>query len=332
MFPLPDGRILLGGKFTQVNGQPRNRIAMINPDGSLADGFTCSVGGERVQTISRDSQGRFILGSESLYTVNGFSRYCLARINPDGSLDQTFNPLGASWVYSTAVLPDDSILVGGEFTTIGGGSAARFAKLDPDGNLAPGFVPPNPNDRVFGIVPLTDGNILISGSFSNLHPTGDSGPLNPAIRSLARVLDDGTVDLAFSPNPVNNSQTHALISESGRLFLAGNFNTVKSLTRIGLAEIENRFTNSSLWVDENGRIEWIRSGALAEPTHVTFDVSTDGGVTWDPLGEATRILGSSGWELAGSGLPGSGKIRARARFTYGYEGSSSLTESISDYV
>ncbi len=332
MFPLPDGRILLGGKFSQVNGQPRSRIAMINADGSLADGFTCSVGGARVQTISRDSQGRFILGSESLSSVNGITRSYLARLNPDGSLDETFNPSNGGWVYSTAVLPDDSILVGGEFTTIGGGNAARFAKLDPDGNLAPGFVPPNPDSRVYGITPLTDGSILISGSFSNLHPTGDPGPLNPAIGRLARVLEDGTLDLTFSPNPTSSAQTHALISESGRLFLAGNFNTVKTQTRIGLAEIENRFTNSSLWVDENGRIEWIRSGALAEPTHVTFDVSTDGGVTWNPLGEGSRILGTSGWELAGSGLPDSGKIRARARFTYGYEGSSSLAESISDYV
>lgn len=35
---VPDGRILIGGAFTEVGGQPRARIARLNPDGSLDTG------------------------------------------------------------------------------------------------------------------------------------------------------------------------------------------------------------------------------------------------------------------------------------------------------
>ena len=35
----PDGKILIGGEFTSVNGTPRNYIARLNPDGSLDTDF-----------------------------------------------------------------------------------------------------------------------------------------------------------------------------------------------------------------------------------------------------------------------------------------------------
>ena len=40
--PLPvqaDGKILIGGGFTTIGGVARNRIARLNPDGSLDTGF-----------------------------------------------------------------------------------------------------------------------------------------------------------------------------------------------------------------------------------------------------------------------------------------------------
>src|ERR1700680_4173948 len=35
----PDGKILIGGDFTSVRGTPRNRIARLNPDGTLDAAF-----------------------------------------------------------------------------------------------------------------------------------------------------------------------------------------------------------------------------------------------------------------------------------------------------
>jgi len=63
---------------------------------------------------------------------------------------------------------------------------------------------------------------------------------------------------------------------------------------------------------------------------VTFELSTDGGTVFTPLGAGTRISG--GWELTGLSLPASGHIRARARTTGAfYNGSSSLVETVEGF-
>jgi len=71
----------------------------------------------------------------------------------------------------------------------------------------------------------------------------------------------------------------------------------------------------------------LRGGAAPEVSAVTFELSTNGGGSWTPLGTASRISG--GWELTGLSLNGSGQIRARGRTSGGFSnGSSGLTETI----
>ena len=58
---------------------------------------------------------------------------------------------------------------------------------------------------------------------------------------------------------------------------------------------------------------------------MTFELSTDGGTFWTPLGSGTRISG--GWERTGLSLPASGALRARARTIGGaFNGGSGLVE------
>ncbi|HWB07273.1 MAG TPA: hypothetical protein VG796_29885 [Verrucomicrobiales bacterium] len=67
----------------------------------------------------------------------------------------------------------------------------------------------------------------------------------------------------------------------------------------------------------------MRGGTSPEAEGVTFDLSTDGGGSWLPLGAAVRILG--GWEAAQVDLSPSGRIRARARIAGGMGNTSSFT-------
>ena len=67
-------------------------------------------------------------------------------------------------VYSIAVQADGKILVGGDFTNIGGQTRNRIARLDATTGLADSFNP-NANSTVYSIAVQADGKILAGGSF-----------------------------------------------------------------------------------------------------------------------------------------------------------------------
>ena len=67
-----------------------------------------------------------------------------------------FDPNADGDVWSIAVQADGKILVGGDFTTIGGHARNRIARLNPDGSLDTAF-DPIANASVYTIVPQTDG-------------------------------------------------------------------------------------------------------------------------------------------------------------------------------
>ena len=72
-------------------------------------------------------------------------------------------------------------------------------------------------------------------------------------------------------------------------------------------------------------MQWLRGGTTPEAEYTRFEVSTDHGATWTPLGTGTRIAG--GWELPGLELPARGHLRARARTV----GAFGVVETIAAY-
>src|SRR5262245_52419399 len=57
----PDGKILIGGVFTSVGGQPRNNLARLHPDGSLESVATFNPGSGvngRVNSIALQADGK----------------------------------------------------------------------------------------------------------------------------------------------------------------------------------------------------------------------------------------------------------------------------------
>ncbi|HYP49358.1 MAG TPA: delta-60 repeat domain-containing protein, partial [Pyrinomonadaceae bacterium] len=88
---LPDGKIIIVGSFTRVNGIAVNRIARLNPDGSLDGSFNVGTGAnDFVSTLSLQADGKIIVAGD-FTAVNGTGRTKIARLNSNGSLDTTFN-------------------------------------------------------------------------------------------------------------------------------------------------------------------------------------------------------------------------------------------------
>ena len=316
----PDGKILIGGMFTAVNGVTRNRIARLDPSGALDSNFDPDANGW-VESIAVQTDGKILIGG-NFFVVGGSARSSLARLNSDGTVDPSVAITAGSWVRCIALQADGKILLGGDFKGIGGIPRNYLARLNADGTLDLNFNPGLSEDLtivplfVSSIVVQADGKITFSGRF-----TGVGGVTR---RYIARVTARGVLDASFDPN-ANSMVFATALQADGKVLMGGVFTTISGTPQIGLARILNDPATEAFTVTSPSRIEWLRSGAAPETTHVMFDLSTNG-TSWAPLGAGTRIAG--GWELTGLNLPEVGVVRARARVTGGtLNGSSGLVAS-----
>ena len=117
----PDvGKIVLGGDFTTYGNVTRNRIIRVNVDGTLDVTFGNSGDGANgsVCAVVLQADGRILIGGE-FTTYNGTIRNHIARLNSDGTIDDSFLGSGGGTdgpVYTLAVQKDGMILIGGSFT------------------------------------------------------------------------------------------------------------------------------------------------------------------------------------------------------------------------
>jgi uncharacterized delta-60 repeat protein len=219
-----DGKIIVGGAFFAANsfgGQPRNRIARLETDGRLDQTLNINSDGDTVFTTAVQPDGKILIGGDFV-NVAGGQRVSLARLNSDGTLDNTLIPGVNDFVRVIAVQADDKILVGGPFTglALGGPTITRHyvARINADGSLDSGFNP-NLNDPLGAIAVQPDGKILLGGFFTALAPNG--GP-SVARGYLVRLNADGTLDTAFNPSPNDYVSTLALQAD-GKILVGGRF-------------------------------------------------------------------------------------------------------------
>jgi uncharacterized delta-60 repeat protein len=154
----PDGKVLIGGYFFFVNGMSRTRIARLNTDGSLDTGFQNGMAGAdgEVEAFALQPDGKILIAG-FFRSVNNVPRSGVARLNPDGSLDMTYqNGMAGtgSGVLACALQPDGKMLIGGAFTSFNGVPRYRIARLNTDGSLDELFHnggPPAPTLTNFGV-------------------------------------------------------------------------------------------------------------------------------------------------------------------------------------
>lgn len=230
---LPDGKILIAGDFTNVNGVQRNGLARLNPDFSLDTTFLNNLQGVGGGTASEILlSGDKILVGGSFTQINGVARNRIARLNSDGSLDATFQAsvTGTSLVSVSVIReqPDGKILIGGNFTNVNGVARGNTARLNSDGSLDGSFLNnlSGTNQALFDIVVQRDGKIVIVGGFNTFN--------GEARQRFARLNPDGTVDNRFFNLP---AATAVFVEPNGNLIIGGSFGKVNETIRSGLFRI-----------------------------------------------------------------------------------------------
>jgi uncharacterized delta-60 repeat protein len=245
-----DGRILIGGTFTLVNGVNCGRIARLNSDGSLDGSFNPGSGAnDDVSCVAVQRDGKVLMGG-NFHTFNGTTRVRIARLNSDGSLDGSFDTgFGAnSRVNCMALQEDGKVLVGGSFSTINGTNRYYIARLHTDGSLDTSF-DSRPNYYVFSIAVQPDGKVLCGGLFSAVNDVSRY--------RIARLNSDGSLDGTFGPmvDPGAGKYVGAIVLQAdGKALISGNFTEVNNATRNYIARLNPNGTLDGFYATPNGTV------------------------------------------------------------------------------
>jgi len=235
----PDGKILIGGEFTVVQTIARNRIARLNPDGTLDTAFNADANGN-VWSIAVQADGKILVGGD-FTSIGGQARNRIARLDPVTGLPDSFNPNANNIVYAITVQADGKILVGGDFNganSIGGQTRNRIARLDATTGLADSFNPDAGGGglftpSVFAITLQTDGKILVGGQFTTI---GGSS------RAYIARLDPTTgVADSFAPiaAPFLGGYVRAIaVQPDSKILVGGVFSTIGGQSRNCIARLD----------------------------------------------------------------------------------------------
>lgn len=249
----------------------------------------------QIQAIARQPDDQLIVLGQ-FAQVNGLARNRIARLRPDGSVDESFHPqvsggnkerIGGLGGWNTrtilnAVLiqSDGKILIGGAFTEVDGLPRMRLVRLNYDGSVDMSFDPGQAISGAWdgsaserGLVTClacqVDGRILVGGDFDD--------PLSSGTYGLVRLNTNGTLDTNFSSNYPIRFQTpwaftpgkvSAIGMQSDQnILVGGNFTSFKDEAIMGLVRL-----------DTHGLIDpTFQANQIQSPNALRIDASSTNG-------------------------------------------------------
>lgn len=230
-----DGKILIGGSFTNYNGANSQHIARLNTDGTKDTTFVSGPGtiDNDINAIAIAPNGNIAIGGKFMQYI-GYDLHHFAYLNPDGTVNGPFmlartdNDVNAIKFQS-----DGKIILGGAFTLVEGISRNRIARLDANGTLDATFVPAGTgsntgaNNTVNVVAIQNDGKIIVGGYFTAYGGATSNG----IVRINSTGIKDATfnvggssfewIDIVVSHPPV--SIFSVVIKNDGKIFVGGDF-------------------------------------------------------------------------------------------------------------
>jgi uncharacterized delta-60 repeat protein len=213
------------------------------------DTFHPNVAGGVVNDMAVLPDGKIIIVG-SFTSVGGLPRSRIARLNADGTVDDT-----TSWhtpgtngpVETVAVQPDGKIIIGGQFTQASyyGGFYTLYltnlARLHSNGDVDVSWYPATDGTVQTLFIEPTN-KLLIGGTFSTVNAA--------AIPKIARIdlADAGYVYPGFVPSP-NGNVRKLLRDSNGRILVAGTFSSIAGTTMNGVARLLDTGAIDPTWVN-----------------------------------------------------------------------------------
>lgn len=223
----PDGKIVVGGKFTSYNGTAQNYVTRLNLNGSIDATFTTGTGfSNEVLILTRQLDGKILTGG-SFTSYNGVIQNYITRLTTNGSLDtgflvsNKFNGL----IKTISIQNDGKICAGGSFTSYFGTTANRLIRLNTDGTRDMSFnIGNGSNNDVLTLAVQSNGKLVIGGSFTLFNGI--------AKNHINRINSDGSNDSTFNIGIGFDSDVNSLaIQNDSNIIVGGSFNTYNNTSQ-----------------------------------------------------------------------------------------------------
>jgi uncharacterized delta-60 repeat protein len=313
---LSDGDILIAGDFTIVNGVARNKIARLNPDGSLDAAFDANwLSGQFNQNVGIVSMkvlpgGKILLGGG--FPLNGQSGPLrVRRLNANGSEDTSLTSVpsltpagGFETIYKVDQLPNGKILVCGHFQLPSGNPKPWLARYNNDGTYDSTFTATLDN-RCTDLEVQPDGKFLVAGLYSNVNGSPRVG--------MTRFNTDDSVDTGFDAGtfPYRGIELQSDGTIIGFSHLISRLDAAGNILQTYATELSS--TNAAAF-QPNGKLIAVGefTGGFGQSPHFNR-FNTDG--THDPSANRISFAGaSSPYQPKAIGVTADGKVIAGGPF------------------
>ena len=228
MTVLSDGKIIVGGSFTTINGYNFSRLVRLNSDGTIDASFTYKGLGALGTPVDVKT-----LSNGKLIVFNGGS---MEKVNQDGTIDSTFitsfkNDMYQGYSISYAInMPNDKLLI--VYKNLS--QATKLIRINSDGSIDATF-----NTGLFGLTTvsvvhlLSDNKILVGGNFTTYN--------GASVGNLIRLNNDGSIDNSLNVGLGFGSgvPTSIVQSNDGKIIIGGSFKLYREKSVDGIIKINN---------------------------------------------------------------------------------------------
>jgi uncharacterized delta-60 repeat protein len=254
---LNDGKILVGGEFTEISGSPQNNLACLTTNGELDATFNVDADGAVNQLLQQPDGKILVCGSFS--NLQGEAHLRIGRLLTNGLVDPDFDA-GTNFgdmdsIQSIAIQPDGKILAASYSTEFGVFSTLR--RLNVNGQLDSTYTNSNFfNSYITALLARTNGTALVGGGFS--FAGGVSSP------ALALLDQNGLVNASTSNLFQSGSDIFSLVEMTNADILVGGLLYPTATTnRTVLGQLTLALTwNTNFMADEFSADGFVRSVEL----------------------------------------------------------------------
>ena len=275
---LPDGKYIVTGSFTNINGIPKSKIARLLTNGAVDESFTAAVdSNDYPETLRTLSNGQFYLRMRrTFFPAPVEDTYRIVRYNDNGTVDNTFAQ-NFNRVFFWEVDGQSRVV-----TFRSGVPSTQYYRLNIDGSTDSSFNPPiKVPSNVSAVALQGDGKLVVAGHFDTangvsvircvrLNPDGTNDPtfnsgtgfndpptkmvIQPdgkiiaigqftgynwmARPKIVRINVDGSTDTSFTPT-VDAFLNDVAILPGGKILIGGSFTTVNGMPRKALARLNS---------------------------------------------------------------------------------------------